>query len=448
MELDKLTIVWGFVAFVCTYWLTKTIYNLFLHPLARFPGPRWAAGSYLHEFYYDMLQGGQYYKTVIQMHEKYGPLVRVNPDELSFNDPFFYEKVYSAGGQKRNKSPTLTTILPTSTIIGHLMFGSLAVDVISHYAYGESFGDLDKPGFPCELEQDVKGVLMTQHVRKFFPCINAFMVRLPAWLVVRISPSIASYVDFEDRITRYSKSALKESQEEEGSIKPRTLFDALVSSKVPAPEKTLQRLKDESTTILFAGVDTTAQILTCTMCYLITYPDVLAKLRAELQPYVNATWTQFEALPYLTAVINESLRYECSFTNRFPRSLVESLAYKDMLIPAGTTIGAMPYLLNSHPDIFPDPYVFRPERWIEAKARGEHLDKYLITFTKGSRACLGINLAYAELYLTVAAMVQNFNLELVDSSIENITPDRDFGLAFDKDYKFGVNFRVAKILQE
>lgn len=50
----------------------------------------------------------------------------------------------------------------------------------------------------------------------------------------------------------------------------------------------------------------------------------------------------------------------------------------------------MPYLLNSHPDVFPDPHVYRPERCIEAKARGEYLDKYLVTFTKGSRACLGI----------------------------------------------------------
>lgn len=45
-------------------------------------------------------------------------------------------------------------------------------------------------------------------------------------------------------------------------------------------------------------------------------------------------------------------------------------------------------------------------------------------------------------------MVQNFDLELVDSSIENITPYRDFGLGFDKNYNYGVNFRVKKVLQE
>ena len=89
--------------------------------------------------------------------------------------------------------------------------------------------------------------------------------------------------------------------EGEEPTKPRTVFDALVSSKIPAQERTLQRLTDESSTILIAGVDTTARTLTATMCYLILYHEILAKLRAELQPYKNATWTQLESLPYLVS---------------------------------------------------------------------------------------------------------------------------------------------------
>jgi hypothetical protein len=55
-----------------------------------------------------------------------------------------------------------------------------------------------------------------------------------------------------------------------------------------------------------------------------------------------------------------------------------------------TPVGARPWILNNHPDVFPEPKVFRPERWLEAEARGEHLTRYLTTFTKGSRSCLGI----------------------------------------------------------
>lgn len=66
------------------------------------------------------------------------------------------------------------------------------------------------------------------------------------------------------------------------------------------------------------------------------------------------------------------------------------------------------------PDIFPDPHRFEPDRWLRAAERGERLDRYLVSFQKGKRACLGMNLAYAEIYLAVAALVSRFDLKLVD----------------------------------
>jgi hypothetical protein len=56
------------------------------------------------------------------------------------------------------------------------------------------------------------------------------------------------------------------------------------------------------------------------------------------------------------------------------------------------------------------------------------------------------SLAYAEIYLTVAAVAMNFDMELVNSSIENIMPYRDFNLAFDKEYNFGINLKVKEVL--
>jgi hypothetical protein len=48
----------------------------------------------------------------------------------------------------------------------------------------------------------------------------------------------------------------------------------------------------------------------------------------------------------------------------------------------------------------------------------------------------------------VAALVRNFDMELVDSSIKNITLYRDFAFSFDENYNYGVNFRITKVLQE
>ena len=53
-------------------WLARTIYNIYFHPLAGFPGPWWVGGSYLAEFYYDVVQGGLYFKKIEELHETYG----------------------------------------------------------------------------------------------------------------------------------------------------------------------------------------------------------------------------------------------------------------------------------------------------------------------------------------------------------------------------------------
>ena len=66
------------------------------------------------------------------------------------------------------------------------------------------------------------------------------------------------------------------------------------------------------------------------------------------------------------------------------------------------------------PSVFPEPYAFNPDRWLEAAAQGTRLDRYLVTFSKGTRSCLGMNLAYAELYLGIAALVSKFDLDLYD----------------------------------
>jgi len=54
------------------YTLVDLIYNVFFHPLAKFPGPWWAGASYLSEFYFDAIKGGLYFKEVEKMHERYG----------------------------------------------------------------------------------------------------------------------------------------------------------------------------------------------------------------------------------------------------------------------------------------------------------------------------------------------------------------------------------------
>lgn len=50
------------------------------------------------------------------------------------------------------------------------------------------------------------------------------------------------------------------------------------------------------------------------------------------------------------------------------------------------------YFMHMNPDIFPNPESFQPERWLQASAEGERLNKYLVSFSRGSRQCIGIKL--------------------------------------------------------
>ena len=107
---------------------------------------------------------------------------------------------------------------------------------------------------------------------------------------------------------------------------------------------------------------------------------------------VHPTSAQLERLPYLSAVIQEGLRLHPGATLRFQRVCPdESLSYRDpstkkeYIIPAGTSVSMDALSISMNSKIFSEPRKFWPERWIGNKG----LEKYLFTFSKGTRQCIG-----------------------------------------------------------
>ncbi|MCJ1268562.1 hypothetical protein MMC22_008450 [Lobaria immixta] len=196
-----------------------------------------------------------------------------------------------------------------------------------------------------------------------------------------------------------------------------TVFYGLVHSNLPESEKTSSRLSQEAELIITAGQDTTAPTLSTIVYQLLANPDKLNKLKKELADAIPDSTTpptcqQVDQLPYLSAVIQEVLRLHPSAPFRSQRvSPDEPLHYDDgsnptWIIPAGTPMSMSIPLLQTDPNIFPEPNEFRPERWLD----NPRLDRYLLTFSKGTRICLGINLAYQELYLITAAVFRKYDL--------------------------------------
>ena len=132
-----------------------------------------------------------------------------------------------------------------------------------------------------------------------------------------------------------------------------------------------------------------------------------------------------EQLPYLTATVLEGLRISHPSTHRLLRSFPDAaLTYKQTPIPPGTTVSMTAIHLHEDPAIFPDPLEFKPERWLVNDQ--QRLRRYLVPFSKGLRACLGMNLAYAELYLTIALIFRSFEFELC-----GVVKERDYVVSRD-----------------
>jgi len=198
----------------------------------------------------------------------------------------------------------------------------------------------------------------------------------------------------------------------------RTIFRDIVQSNLPPSEKAPARLSAEANLLQIAGTETTARTLAVLIFHLIDSPEVLDRLRLELKPYTPESGStmhlaELEAIPYFSAVITEGIRLSHVVSSRMPRYAPdEQIKYGQWVIPVGTPVMQSHYLHHTNPKIFPDPYEFKPQRWLNDP---DLKSKYFMGFGRGTRICLGINLVYAELFLTVARVMTRFDLELFET---------------------------------
>lgn len=200
---------------------------------------------------------------------------------------------------------------------------------------------------------------------------------------------------------------------------------------LPEKDKSLSVHFDTAGLFLTAGLETTAFTIEQAVFHLLDQPALLAKLQDELsgaipQPNKIASWTELEKLPYLSAVIQESLRMSVGVMSRLPRKNTRhDMHYKDWVIPRNSYVGMSNRFTNYNAEVFPDPYTFNPDRWLQGD-ESKKLEKYMVSFSKGSRRCIGMHLAYAELYLMLATMFRQFRFELYETTRKAVDPKIDY----------------------
>lgn len=305
------SLAWTVVLYIA-YRISIALYNISpLHPLSRFPGPKIAAASYLYEAYYDWWTVGRYGKVIARMHEQYGPIVRINPDELHCSDPAFTDEIYAGPGRVRDKwQHQLNTggagpvsVTGFSTVDHHLhrarkaplakffsrqqmlrlegevhdfaqqtmnkmltsagkgafnvkeAFNCFTADVISQYAFGEPMGFIAQEGWEPNF---------ATWVQSFFK--SAYMMRHNALgrKMAQVMPLMADYLGEDIKSVMRQMTVVIPAYIQKAVNNPENgrVFADLVESKSrpqnETEEETMFRLSGEGFNFLLAGTETTA----------------------------------------------------------------------------------------------------------------------------------------------------------------------------------------------
>jgi cytochrome P450 family 110 len=172
-------------------------------------------------------------------------------------------------------------------------------------------------------------------------------------------------------------------------------------------------LHDELMTLLFAGHETTATALAWAVYWVNYLPEVKQKLLAELATIgTERDPLIISRLPYLNAVCSETLRIYPVGLLTFPRIAQEHVSLSGYDLEPGTIISGCIYLTHQREDLYPEPHLFKPERFLERQFSPYEF----IPFGGGSRRCLGMALAQLELKLVLVEIITQSQLKLTSSS--------------------------------
>jgi cytochrome P450 len=204
-----------------------------------------------------------------------------------------------------------------------------------------------------------------------------------------------------------------------------------LDSNLPPEEKTRKRLLDEALILTGAGGLSTAHFLTVATFHLLNNPEMMKRLKLELEkaipdPKKMPPLPELEKLPFLHQIIQETFRVSYGIGHRMPRIAPnEALEFHGWTIPPGTPCSMTTMFVHDDPEIFPNPSEFRPERWANSED-DRRLSKHLMNFGRGTRSCLGKELANVEIHFALAAIMRRLDFELFETDTSDVEFKHDF----------------------
>ncbi|CRL28245.1 Cytochrome P450 [Penicillium camemberti] len=444
-----------------SYYILSIIYSLTFHPLAKYPGPKLAAVTRLWHSY--QLCTGGIVSTLSKAHEKYGPVLRIAPDELLFTSSRAWDDIYGIQPGKLEMDKTTPLYKgPTAphsivTVDGELhrfyrrllakgfsdaalreqepvikrnidllieklhvevaagktpemtsWFNYATFDLIGELAFGETYGCLENSQYHpwVEMILEVMKLRAMTHAVGYYPW--AFHILM--WFVPKsLRDKFVTHRKFTDE-----KVQRRMDRKIDYKDLTTNLFD---------PKNGLERyeINGNCSTLIIAGSETTATALSATLYFLTQNTDAKRKVIDEIRSMftsaddINSVSTN--QLKYLNACINEALRIFPPGPAVFPRRVPRGGGVIDgHWIPGGTQVGIAHFCINHSKENFVDPGSYIPERWL-GDGGYENDDRHAMqAFSYGPRNCIAINLARLEIRWVLARLIWEFDWELTPGS--------------------------------
>lgn len=307
-------------------------------------------------------------------------------------------------------------------------------DIFTEFIFGKQFNFIDDEVSTRGLYDRKHEVLLGmfhlgRHIYFLIPLLCDF-----AWQKIKQSAggpqpkwSMLGYLSWAKTTLQLLQEEIENPSKIDESRKMKPVMKTFMEAKLPESDKTISALSQQGVAVWSGGWETVGTTITLGTYQLLIHPTMGDRLKSEL----TAAWPDSRLPPsmdaldnchYLTAVIKESLRFTPppSRLSRYNPREVER--YEDYEFPPGTIISTSLSMVSRDPSIWgPDADVFRPERWIGKENEDEKLDQWLVSFSKGTRVCPGLEIAWVEMRLLFAHMFRKFDLSI--DSAAKVTDD-------------------------
>ncbi|KAE8340490.1 hypothetical protein BDV24DRAFT_151855 [Aspergillus arachidicola] len=464
------------------YSVAMAFYRLALSALAQFPGPRHAAATGLYEAYFQLIKYGTFTWEINRLHQEYGPIIRIKPNELHIKDPDYYSTLYAGPGKHRSKDPghsfisfpqsmmstaghelhrarhwVLGQLLKKKAVLQlepviranikklerhfsasvssdkplelHTAFQCFASDTTSQYCFGEreGFHYLDQPDLSATWKTQITWLFELSRLNRHVPILSS-IGRLVPCMACNVIPPYRNIYQLEQDVRYRVRNAIGQHRQSRVSkngyatastaVYPTILADP----DVPASEKESSRLEDDAVLLMIAGTDAPSQATAITFFHILNNPKVHEKLKVEL----------FKNIPEVGTV---PTIYQLEQLPYLSATITEGLLLSSIITTRVTRLpriapdevlqyGQWDIPAGTLLHIFQDPTSFIPEHWIVNPEEKKRLDKYLVPASKGTLGCLGQNMNWAWMYLLLGTLLRRYNLVLHETTKRNT----DFGM--------------------